>query len=1160
MTACPCCASESPEGARFCPSCGAALAAPAAHAVERRIVTTMFCDLVDFTGLCEATDSEDVDRLLREFYALARSAIEIYGGVVEKFVGDAVVGIFGVPAAHEDEAERAVLTALRLRERIADLPQIAGRSAQLRIGINTGAATVRLDVQPGSGEGFLVGDAVNTAARLQQLAPPMGIVVGAKTRELSARTIDYARFDSAAVKDKRAAVKCWLVRGRISRMGVDLRQQFRAALVGREVELAVLRGLLKKVRVSGQPQFALVTGEPGIGKSRLVFELLRYVDSRPAIVRWRQGRCPAYGDGLTFWALGEIVREQLGVLEGDESATVEAKLAHALAGTDEAEWLAARLRPLLGLESPGASREENFAAWQRFLELIATDAPAVVVFEDLHWASEGALAFLRHLSENLSGVPLLAVGTTRPELLQAQPDLAARLAEMAASQRGTLLDLGPLSEAESAELVSRVGPALSELRETCQAIIGRCGGNPLFAEQLVCLLEEEEQEEADEKSSPGTQPATDVALKDRAARALPESLQSLIAARLDGLPPARKALLGDAAVVGEVFWTGAVAALDHGDRTTAEEGLQDLAQRDYVRPSRDSSLAGENEFAFRHALIRDVAYAQLTRADRAVKHAAVARWIETTGARREAAEIATHHYLFALELARAADDPLARELVQPTIASLRGAADLVVHLDVAQAEQYLARAVSLTESATPGRAGLLMEWGEALYQCGRYQEATRVLEEAVSGLLKEGDRRTAATALTRLAWVASSTDNKGASRYSREALSLLEGEPVDAPSPELVEVLEQWARECLRVFDRYAAIKTAERAMSMSEGLGLPLPVRALEYRAVARCQLGDAAGLDDFRLALREARAQALAREIGPLYHNLAGFLTVMEGAEPALEAYREGLAFAQKRRDRSATGYLSGGIVEALALAGQWESATIEAESTDRLLNEAGEVLFLQHVRATYALLLVWRGDVSKAEPLAAWALEANRQTAADELQTVCLLALAAVEAARGRPASALRWLEEYGAQGPTHGMSDYVIRLPEALRIAVRAGEPDLAARLVRDVPRSWKYAVCAVVGGKALLQEANDEPAAADTYAAAAAGWRALGIPYEEAQSDLARGRCLVAIGRTDDALHPLTRARQVFANLAAAPAMAETEAVYNVALSAQSPLAEQGNSG
>ncbi len=239
MSACPSCATECPAGARFCPACGAALAAPPPHAVEHKVVTIMFCDLVDFTGLCEAADAEDVDRLLRAFYALARAAIEIYGGLVEKFVGDAVVGIFGVPAAHEDDAERAVLAALRLRERLGDLPQIAGRTEQVRIGINTGAALVRLDLEPASGAGVLVGDAVNTAARLEQLAPPMGIVVGQTTQALSARAIDYARLDAAALKGKRGAVKCFLVRGRIARMGVDLRQQFPAPLVGREVELGI---------------------------------------------------------------------------------------------------------------------------------------------------------------------------------------------------------------------------------------------------------------------------------------------------------------------------------------------------------------------------------------------------------------------------------------------------------------------------------------------------------------------------------------------------------------------------------------------------------------------------------------------------------------------------------------------------------------------------------------------------------------------------------------------------------------------------------------------------------------------------------------------------------------------------------------------------------
>ena len=392
---------------------------------------------------------------------------------------------------------------------------------------------------------------------------------------------------------------------------------------------------MKKVRTSSQPQFALVTGEAGIGKSRLVFELLRYVEHRPWIVRWRQGRCPAYGEGLTFWALAEIFKEQLGVVERDEVATVEAKLAHALAGVDDREWLTARLRPLLGLEGAATSREENFAAWRRFLEIIATDCPAVVVFEDLHWASEATLAFLRHLVENVGEVPLLLIGTARPELLHAQPDMAAHLAELGSSQRVVRIDLEPLTESETEELVVRVGRGLTELAEANRAITERSAGNPLFVEQLVRHLEgESDVADRPADAAPGGA-AGGALLKETVARALPESLQSLIAARLDELPPARKTLLGDAAVVGEVFWTSAVAALDHDDHGAAEAALHDLTQRDLVRPHVDSSLAGENEFAFSHGLIRDVAYAQLTRTDRAAKHAAVARWLEETAGERE---------------------------------------------------------------------------------------------------------------------------------------------------------------------------------------------------------------------------------------------------------------------------------------------------------------------------------------------------------------------------------------------------------------------------------------------------------------------------------------------------------------------------------------------
>ncbi|HMK92125.1 MAG TPA: adenylate/guanylate cyclase domain-containing protein, partial [Thermoleophilia bacterium] len=640
---------------------------------ERKIVTILFADLVGFTALCERHDPEDVDALLREYYRIAREVIETYGGVVEKFIGDAVVGVFGVPSVHEDDAVRAVHTAFRLLERVPELPALAGETLQVRIGVNTGPAVIRLDVHPGAGEGFLVGDAVNTAARLQSHAPPMGIVVGARTRELSARAMVYDALPPATLKGKADAVPCFIARRPRGRTGLDPHQRFATPLVDREVELAVLGGLLDKAFASSEPQICVLVAEAGMGKSRLVAELARSVEDRPSIVQWRMGRCPSYGDGLTFWAVAEIVRAHLGVLESDDVATVRARLDEVLAGEVDREWLAARLLALLGFDSPPASRDENFAAWLRFIEFIARDQATVVVFEDLHWASEATLSFVEHVVEHARGAPLLVLATTRPELFDARPDLADRLGGEGSSRNLRRLDLHPLTEGEATRLVDQIG-RFEGLSETRAAIVRRAAGNPLFAEELVRLL-------ADTATAPGRTP--DAALETAAESALPISLRSLIAARLDALEPEQKALLSDAAVVGQVFWTGAVAALDHGDLDQAATALDTLADRDLVLSHRDSSIAGESEYAFRHALIREVAYDQLPRAARAIKHATIAEWAELAE-RGGAAEVVAHHYVTALELAQAAGErELTGRLLDPAVDALTVAGDHALAVDVA---------------------------------------------------------------------------------------------------------------------------------------------------------------------------------------------------------------------------------------------------------------------------------------------------------------------------------------------------------------------------------------------------------------------------------------------------------------------------------------------
>ena len=388
--------------------------------------------------------------MLAAYSAMARAQIESHGGVVQKFIGDAVVGVFGVPAAHEDDPERAVRAGLRIVEAAEELEAVGGAPLRLRVGINTGEALVRLDVSPGSGEAFLTGDAINTASRLQGVAPEMGVAVGVATYEATSVVFDYQELEAAALKGKVDAVRVFQPMAPRARFGTDLTRTHTSPFIGREIDLALLKGVFEKTVASESVQLVTVVGEPGLGKSRIVAELGVYVDERPDLVTWRQGRCLPYGEGITFWALGEIVKAHAGILESDDPAgVVVAKLDVVLPEGEERAWFRQRLLPLLGIEaSSQAEREELFTAWRRWLELIAERDPTVLVFEDLHWADDAMLAFLEHLADRAEGVPLMIVGTTRPELYEQHPDFGNGL------RNTTAISLAPLSPKETARLVS----------------------------------------------------------------------------------------------------------------------------------------------------------------------------------------------------------------------------------------------------------------------------------------------------------------------------------------------------------------------------------------------------------------------------------------------------------------------------------------------------------------------------------------------------------------------------------------------------------------------------------------------------------------------------------------------------------------------------------
>ena len=634
MSTCPACGKELPGEFPFCPFCGAPLTeqpAPSLHE-ERKVVTVLFCDLVGFTAASEAADPEDVRSRIRPYHARLRQEIERYGGTVEKFIGDAVMAVFGAPVTHEDDAERAVRAGLRILEAISELnEQDPALSLQVRIGINSGEAVVALGARPEEGEGIVTGDVVNTASRLQGAAPVNGIACSEQTYLATERVFDWEELEPVAVKGKAEPLALFRPLAPKARFGSDVTRTHATPLVGRELEKSLLIGTFERATQQRSCQLVTIVGEPGAGKSRLCAELFHHLEERPSLIRWRQGRCLPYGDGIAFWALGEIVKAECGILDSDSQEEAESKLEQALPrGDPEYAWLKARLAPLVGAGGEPASQAEAFNAWRRVLETWAEARETVLVFEDLHWGDEALLSFLEHLADWSEGVPLLLLCTARPELYEQQPGFGANARN---TQR---INLPPLTDEETARLVASLLERAVLPAEAQQALLERAGGNPLYAEEFVRLLTD--------RGAPAE------------AEEVPDSVQALIAARLDTLSPDRKSLLQDAAVLGKVFWAGSLAEMGGRELEEVEQALHELSRKELVRPARTSSMAGEHEYAFWHVLVRDVCYGQIPRAARATRHQAAAAWIEQKAGERveDLADVLAHHFLAALELALAA--------------------------------------------------------------------------------------------------------------------------------------------------------------------------------------------------------------------------------------------------------------------------------------------------------------------------------------------------------------------------------------------------------------------------------------------------------------------------------------------------------------------------
>jgi class 3 adenylate cyclase/tetratricopeptide (TPR) repeat protein len=1097
-------------------------------AEERKTVTAVFCDLIGFTAATEAADPEDVDEMLASYFEMARARIEAFGGVVEKFIGDAVVGVFGVPAAHEDDAERAVRAGLRIVEDAEDLRSVSGAPLRLRVGIETGEALVRLGVSAASGQGFLTGDSVNTASRIQSVAPEMGVAVGLATYEATASVFDYEELEPAILRGKSVPVRLFHAKSPRSRFGSDLTRIHDTPFIGREIDLALLRGIFDKTVASASPRSVTVVGEPGLGKSRIVAELSGYLDSRPDLITWRQGRCLPYGEGITFWALREILKAHAGILESDAPDVVTTKLDAVLPEGEERPWFRQRLLPLLGIEATSsAEREELFTAWRRFLEHIAEQDPTVLVFEDLHWADEAMLAFLEHLVERAEGVPLLVIGTARPELFEHHPDYAAGYLN------ANRIDLAPLSAEETARLVSALLETAVVPGELRQQILDRAGGNPLYAEEFVRLLKDKD---LLVKEHSGWE------LREGAEVPFPDSIQALIAARLDALSPDAKSMLADAAVIGKVFWAGAITTMGERDPTAVTDTLRDLSRKGLVRPARRSSIEGEAEYAFSHVLARDVAYGQLPRPSRAARHVAAARWIESRASEggEDLADVLAYHYATALELATAAGrTEQVRELEAPALRFLSLAGERALGLDTAAALSSLERALALAPEGHPDHPEALARFGEAAFQAGRFTEAVAALEEAIDSLRARGDIPAAADAMGRLGTVLSRLGDPRAWSFPAEALALLEPR---GPSIELVGALTEVASAGALLGRSEEGIRIAERAIGLAEELGLPRPARALGFRGMARARLGDPGGLADFREAIELATEAGQGREVALLHNNLGSNLWAFEGPAASLGVLREGISYAKARGLTEMLDGLTQSTIDLLVETGEHEEALALAAEIAPRLEASRDMWGLIGVRGARARILALRGRGDEVADGLEWLESAAREAEDPQFVASGLCSSALVRAELGQNEAASELLREVESHPAARDLN-FPMLLPALVRTALAIGELPLAERFADGVEPRYPLAEHALVAANAQLAETHGHlQAATDAYADAADRWKRFGAPPEQAFALLGLGRCLFTLSRPSEAAPVLHDAHEIFKQLGAIPALAEIDAL------------------
>ncbi|HVA87544.1 MAG TPA: adenylate/guanylate cyclase domain-containing protein [Candidatus Saccharimonadales bacterium] len=1147
---CAACGTANSATAKFCAECAAplaggaapaasrlaAIAQPPAPLAERRLVSILFADLVGFTTLAEGRDAEETRDLLSRYFDLSRDVIGRYGGTIEKFIGDAVMAVWGAPVAREDDAERAVRAGIELVASVTAL----GPSVHARAGVLTGQAAVTLGA---TNQGMVAGDLVNTASRLQSVAPSGTVLVGEATMRAASRAIVFEEAGEHLLKGKASPVPAWrALRVVAERGGRNRAETLEAPFVGRDDELRLLKDLFHATGREGRSRLVSVIGPAGIGKSRLAWEFLKYVDGLVERVWWHDGRSPAYGEGITFWALGEMIRGRARLQETDDEPTTRAGIAAMLRDhvPDEAErvWIEPALLSLLGIESGGGS-QQLFGAWRTFFERLAASGQVVMIFEDLHHADAGLLDFIDHLLEWSRNVPILIVTLARPELLE-------RRADWGAGKRSfTSIYLEPLPTQAMRQLLDGLVPGLPGAAR--DAIVRRADGIPLYAVETVRMLMAQGRLVLEDSVYRPVDDLSDLAV--------PETLTALISARLDELDAADRALVADAAVLGQSFTMAGVAAVSGLDPAAIEPRLRAFVRRELLVQQADPRSPERGQYAFVQALIREVAYNTLAKRDRKVRHLAAARFLESLETDELAGALA-NHYLAAHGYA--SDGPEADALAAQARVALRGAADRAAALGShAQAITLLEHAVGV--SPDPADQADLHERALASAQRGLVAEiAQRHALDALEARRELGDREGIAVATAAYARAVGGF-GVGDGRTLEILLPAWEEFSDLEETPAGVAMMLEISRGYAGAGDDHATIAWIERLLPVAERLDL------LERTATGLSRLSTALfRLDRPREALillRGAHELAVANDLEEVHRATRTVLTFYEQfADPGagLAMAREGLEIA-RRRGSAAYGFVMvGNAVSCAIRVGEWAWAS--ALLDEWLANEITGEFYLE-LYVDRAVLTALRGadasgDLAEAERL----LPGMKDP---QYTSYCHWGRAWAAFTAGRLTDA-RQEAVLAGQATNYFVP---ITLPLAARAALWAADAPHAREIVGQIEssviRGQAVALDLVTlrAGIAALEGRRSE--AISGYRDALRGWRNLGLVFDEAMAALDMAMLLTPTEREmAEAPAAVEASRETLTRLGASPFLARLEAVLaGIATELPlSPIAQVGGPG